>query len=130
MNSEQLLERIMESDPNIRHSIVADADGKIEAVNHREGVSNHLSEAETATSLKRAATAWQARKELSSKIGKGLYAVAAFEKITRITFPLGENHLLFVSLGSGQTNTELNRGGQTQIIEHVLNILDGDPTTQ
>ncbi len=46
MNSEQLLERIMESDPNIRHSIVADADGKIEAVNHREGVSNHLSESE------------------------------------------------------------------------------------
>jgi len=120
----------MDSDPNIRHSIVADIDGKIEAVNHREGVSNFLSEAETATSLKRAATAWQARKELSSKIGKGLYAVAAFEKITRITFPLGENHLLFVSLGSERVNTELNLGGQTQIIEHVMNILDGDPTTE
>jgi len=120
----------MDSDPNIRHSIVADIDGNIQAVNHREGVTNHLSEAETATSLKRAATAWQARKELSSKIGKGLYAVAAFEKITRVTFPLGENHLLFVSVGAEKVKTELNLGGQTQIIEHVLNILDGDPTTQ
>ena len=119
----------METDPNIRHSIVADSDGNIEAVNHREGVSNYLSESETAASLKRAATAWKARKELGSKIGKGLYAVAAFEKVTRITFPLGENHLLFVSLGSGQTRTDLHRGGQTQIIEHVLHILDGDPTT-
>jgi len=44
MNSELLLERIMDSDPNIRHSIVADIDGNIEAVNHREGVTNHLSE--------------------------------------------------------------------------------------
>ncbi len=129
MNSELLLERIMDSDPNIRHSIVADIDGNIQAVNHREGVTNHLSEAETATSLKRAATAWKARKELSSKIGKGLYAVAAFEKITRVTFPLGEKHLLFVSVGAEKVKTELNLGGQTQIIEHVMNILDGDPTT-
>jgi len=129
MNSELLLERIMDSDPNIRHSIVADIDGNIEAVNHREGVTNHLSQAETATSLKRAATAWKARKELSSKIGNGLYAVAAFEKITRVTFPLGEKHLLFVSVGAERVKTELNLGGQTQIIEHVLNILDGDPTT-
>ena len=129
MNSELLLERIMDSDPNIRHSIVADIDGHIQAVNHREGVTNHLSEAETATSLKRAATAWKARKELSSKIGKGLYAVAAFEKITRVTFPLGEKHLLFVSVGAEKVKTELNLGGQNQIIEHVMNILDGDPTT-
>ncbi len=129
MNSELLLERIMDSDPNIRHSIVADIDSNIEAVNHREGVTNHLSEAETATSLKRAATAWKARKELSSKIGKGLYAVAAFEKITRVTFPLGEKHLLFVSVGAEKVKTELNLGGQTQIIEQVMNILDGDPTT-
>jgi len=119
----------MDSDPNIRHSIVADIDGNIQAVNHREGVTNHLSEAETATSLKRAATAWKARKELSSKIGKGLYAVAAFEKITRVTFPLGEKHLLFVSVGAEKVKTELNLGGQNQIIEHVMNILDGDPTT-
>jgi hypothetical protein len=129
MNSEQLLERIMESDPNIRHSIVADADGNIETVNHREGVSRYLSEAETAESLRRAATAWKARKELTPKIGKGLYAVAAFENLVRITFPLGEKHLLFVSVGSGQTRNDLHQGGQTQIIEHVLNILDGDPTT-
>jgi len=130
MNSEELLQTVMGSDANIRHSIVADIDGNIEAVNHREGVTKYLSESETASSLKRAADAWKARKELGPKIGKGLYAVAAFEKLTRITFPLGQNHLLFVSVGSFQTRTDLSQGGQNQIIEHVLNILDGDPTTQ
>jgi len=130
MNSDQLLQKIMDSNVNIRHSIVADLDGNVKAVNHREGVTNYLSEDETAASLKRAASAWQARKALKPKLGDGKYAVAAFEKLTRITFPLGENHLLFVSLGSDQVRTDFHQAGQQQIIEHVLNILDGDPTTE
>ena len=130
MNSELLLQRIMNSDINIRHSIITDLEGNILTVNHREGIRNYLSPEETAASLKRAASAWKSRKQLSSKIGKGLYAVAAFEKITRMTFPLGENHLIFVSLGSDTTRMDLHEGGQKQIIEHVLNILSGDPTKE
>lgn len=128
MAFEKLLQRIMDSDVNIRHTIVADLDGEIIEVNHRDGVTNFLSKEETAASLKRAADAWKARKQLVPKIGNGLYAVAAFEKITRITFPLGENNLLFVSLGSEKMRQDLNAGGQQQIIQHVLGILSGDPT--
>ena len=130
MGFEQLLQRIMDSDVNIRHSIVSDAKGNIITVNHRTGVTNYLSEEETAASLVRAASAWKARKQLSPKIGTGLYAVAAFEKITRITLPLGENNLLFVSLGSDKVRRDLHEGGQKQVVEHLLNILDGDPTTE
>ena len=129
MNFEQLLELIMDSNVNIRHSIITDLDGNTIIVNHRDGVTNYLSEDETAASLKRAASAWKARKQLSPKIGKGLYAVAAFEKITRITFPLGENNLLYVSMGSEKVRRDYHEGGQRDIVEHVLNILDGDPTT-
>jgi len=127
---ENLLQKIMDSDVNIRHSVITDADGNILTVNHREGVTNYLSPDETAASLKRAASAWKARKQLSPKIGQGLYAVAAFEKITRITFPLGENNLIFVSMGSDTMRMDLHEGGQKQIIEHVLNILSGDPTKE
>ena len=130
MDFEQLLQKIMDSDVNIRNSIVADIEGNIITVNHRAGVTNYLSEDETAASLKRAATAWKARKQLRPKIGQGLYAVAAFEKITRITFPLGENNLLFVSMGSDKIRMDYHGGGQRDVIEHVLNILGGDPTTQ
>jgi len=128
MDYGNLLQRIMHSDVNVRHSIVTDLDGNILAANHHEGITNYLSPEETASSLKRAASAWKARKQLSPKIGRGLYAVAAFEKITRITFPLGENNLIFVSLGSDTTRMDLHEGGQKQIIEHVLNILSRDPT--
>jgi len=127
---EQILERIMESDVNIRNCILGDIDGKIITVKHREGVTNYLSDEETAASLKRAATAWKARKQLKSKIGKGLYAVAAFEKIIRITFPLGPNNLLYVTIGSDEVRTDYRQGGQKQIIEHILNILGNDPTLQ
>ncbi len=127
---EKVLQRIMDSDVNIRHGIITDLDGNIEIVKHREGITNYLSPEETELSLKRAASAWKARKQLSPKIGRGLYASAAFEKITRITFPMGENHLIFVSLGSDTMRTDLHQGGSKQIIEHVLNILSGDYTKE
>ena len=118
----------MDSDLNIRHSIVTDTEGKILTTSHRNGITNYLSQEETESSLRRAASAWKARKQLSSKIGNGLYAVAAFEKITRITFPLEDENLIFVSLGSDTVRMDLHEGGQKQIIEHVLNILSKDPT--
>ncbi|WP_253805592.1 hypothetical protein [Nitrosopumilus sp. Nsub] len=127
---ENLLTKIMNSDVNIRHSIITDIEGKILTTNHRDGITNYLSQEETEASLQRAATAWKARKQLSQKIGIGLYAVAAFEKITRITFPLGDENLIFVSMGSDTVRMDLHEGGQKQIIEHVLNILSRDPTKE
>ena len=130
MDFDKLLQIIMDSDVNIRHSVITDIEGNIITVNHRHGVVNYLTEEETAASLKRAASAWKARKQLISKIGRGLYAVAAFEKITRITFPLGNDNLIFVSMGSDTTRMDLHEGGQKQIIQHVLNILSRDPTKE
>ena len=69
MEYEVLLARIMKSDPNIRHCIIADTDGNIKATMHKDGVNNYLSQVETTASLKRAASSWQARKQLTPKIG-------------------------------------------------------------
>ncbi len=128
MNFENLLKRIMDSDINIRHSIVTDVEGNILSTAHREGITNFLSSEETEASLRRAAGAWKARKQLAPKIGHGLYAVAAFEKITRVTFPLRDENLIFVSLGSDTVRTDLHAGGQKQIVDGVLSILSRDPT--
>ena len=128
MEYDTLLNRIIKSDSNIRHCIIADTDGNIKAVKHKDGVENYLNDVETAASLKRAASSWKARKQLAPKIGPGQYAVAAFEKLTRMTFPLGENHLVFASMSSNPIKMELGQGGRADIVEHVLNILSGDPT--
>lgn len=118
----------MDSDVNIRHSIITDTEGVIKATAHRDGVVNYLSQKETEASLKRAAYAWKQRKQLSPKIGKGVYTATVFEKITRITFPLGDDHLIIVSMGSGHVRSNLDEGGQQQIVNGVLNILSRDPT--
>ena len=41
---------------------------------------------------------WSLRNALSTKVGKGRYAIAEYEKLKRITIPLDDNsHLLLVS---------------------------------
>jgi prefoldin subunit 5 len=64
---------------------------------HREGVKNLLTPEESKRSLELAVNAWKTRSELTPKIGKGKYVLAEYEKIKRITMPLGENHLLYVT---------------------------------
>jgi hypothetical protein len=43
MNYENLLNRITDSDVNIRHSVVTDSEGEILATSHRDGVKSRLS---------------------------------------------------------------------------------------
>jgi hypothetical protein len=52
---------------------------------------------ESKKSLELAVNAWKTLSELAPKIGKGKYVLAEHEKIKRITMPLGDNHLLYVT---------------------------------
>lgn len=64
---------------------------------HKPGVSNLLSPEESKKSLEMAINAWRSGNELDSKIGKGKYVVAEYEKIKRITLPLGGDHMLYIT---------------------------------
>jgi hypothetical protein len=44
-----------------------------------------------------AVNAWKSRSQLAPKIGKGKYVLAEYEKIKRITMPLGDKHLVYVT---------------------------------
>jgi hypothetical protein len=87
----------MKSDPKIRLVTICDQNGKIMHSDHREGVRNLLTPDESRKSLDLAVNAWKTRSELAPKIGKGKYVLAEYEKIKRITMPLGDNHLLYVT---------------------------------
>jgi hypothetical protein len=84
-------------DPNIRLVTICDLNGKIMYSQHREGVKNLLSPEQSKKSLELAINAWKVRSELANKIGKGKYVLAEYEKIKRITMPLGDKHLLYVT---------------------------------
>jgi hypothetical protein len=87
----------MSSDRNIRMVTICDTDGKIMYSDHRPGVTNLLTPDESRKSLEMAVNAWKSRSQLTPKTGKGKYVLAEYEKIKRITMPLGDKHLVYVT---------------------------------
>jgi hypothetical protein len=97
MNYQELYQDIMSLDKNIRMVIICDTDGKIMFSDHRPGVINLLTPDESKKSLEMAVNAWKSRSQLAPKIGRGKYVLAEYEKIKRITMPLGEMYLVYVT---------------------------------
>jgi hypothetical protein len=120
MDFEHLLDRIMDLDENIRHARICDMNANVVCSAKRKGITNLLTEEETQESLKYSVNSWKTRAKLAHKIGKGRYVLAVYEKLRRITMPLGDAHLLLVSID--------NKGGQMDIIEKLENELHGDYT--
>ena len=113
MNDEgKLVSMMMESNENIRYGAICDSEGKILWNSHRNNVNNILTLEETKATLKRAIDSWKERNELSSKIGKGKFAVVAYDKIKRITIPLKNDHMLFLSV----------EGDKPEFMGDILNI--------
>ena len=97
MDYQKLQSDIMNIDPKIRLVTICDINGKVMFSDHRQGVKNLLSPEESKESLELAVNSWKIRSKLAPKIGKGKYVLAEYEKIKRITMPLGDNHLLYVT---------------------------------
>ena len=97
MNYQQIHSNIMKLEPNIRMVTICDSNGKIMFSDHKPGVTNLLSPEESKKSLQMAVNAWKSRNELVGKIGKGKYVLAEYEKIKRITLPLGRDHMLYIT---------------------------------
>lgn len=86
---------------------VCDLEGKILFSEHREGVTNLLTPDESKRSLEMAVNAWKTRSQLANKIGKGKYVLAEYEKIKRITMPLDENHILYITTEVGADHNRI-----------------------
>ena len=111
---ESLHKNIMRIDSKIRFATIFDVNGIILYSAHRDGVTNLLSPDENQKSLDQAVNAWKNRNEFANKIGKGMYVLAVYEKIKRITMPLDNEHLLYIT-------TEAN-ANHDKIIEKALKL--------
>jgi hypothetical protein len=110
----RIYQQIMNIDPNIRLITICDINGKIMYSDYREGTEILLSPEESKKSLKLAIDAWKTRSSLAPKIGRGKYVLAEYEKVKRITMPLGKNHLLYIT-------TEV-QADHTSIIQKILGL--------
>src|SRR6187397_9277 len=94
----ELGKTILGLDSAIRFVTIFDTkDEKILYSEHNPGTTNLLSKEESQESLQLAINAWKTRSKLASKIGKGKYVLAEYEKIKRITMPLDNDHLIYIT---------------------------------
>ncbi len=114
MEYEKICEQILECDDDIRYVGIYDFGELYDKM--RPGLKNHLSREETEMSLSQAVYRWSTRKKTADKIGKPIYALSKYEKIYRITIPIGGAGLVLIS-------TELN-ANVNLIIEKIITIKD------
>lgn len=95
---EKLLNMLMDFNSSIRFAAVCNSQGDILWHSQRSGIKNIIPLSDTKKTLQRAINAWQERAKISDKVGRGLYVLAAYEKIKRITIPLDKGNLLFISV--------------------------------
>ena len=93
----KLYEDITNADPKIRLVTICDLGGRVMYSEHRQGVTNLLTPEESKQSLELAVNSWKIRSKLAPKIGKGKYVLAEYEKIKRITMPLKDDHILYIT---------------------------------
>ncbi|MDH3677686.1 MAG: hypothetical protein OEQ12_05220 [Nitrosopumilus sp.] len=111
-----LYNSITNLDPKIRFVTILDKAGTILFGGQREGIENYLSEEDQKKSIKHVTDAWFSRNQCSSGIGEGKYAVAEYDKVKRFTFPLHNNHIIYIT-----TETEVD---SCSFVDNVLKIRD------
>ncbi len=122
---EQLLNMLMDFNESIRFAAVCDSKGEILWNSQRAGIQNIIPMADTKKTLQRAIGAWQERSKVTDKVGRGLYVIAAYEKIKRITIPLENGNLLFISVDNSPLKTS-NRKNYGHLVQmgKIMSIVD------
>ena len=113
MKCETLVDKILDSDHHVRFAAIFDMSGNIKASKERKGIVRMVSSDKTKEWGAVAVNTWKSREQLYPMIGEGQYVLAVYKNLKRITMPVGENHLIYVTFD--------NDGGQEDIIRAVQN---------
>ena len=95
---ENFFDEVLKLDENIR--FVAIYDGQYHA-KFREGTHAYLREDEIKSSLSETHNRWAFRKKLGFKIGEPKFAMAQYDKVNRVTFPLANDGVISLTTELG-----------------------------
>ena len=115
----------MDFNSDIRFAAVCNKDGEILWNSKRNNVRNMVPLGDTKKTLQRAASAWDERAKITGLVGKGLYVIAAYEKIKRVTIPLDNRHILFISIDNTPLKAS-NKKSYGHLVEmgKIMSIVD------
>ncbi len=105
----------MRVDSTIRYAAIQNEQGEKIYGGFREGVIPILSEEELKMMHYYASQRWQTRQNIEHKIGNTKYAMAEYDKLKRLTFPINEKYLLMIA-------TEISTN-HTSVINKILELI-------
>jgi hypothetical protein len=115
LDLDKLYDDVMGIDSAIRYAAIQNGSGEKMHGGFKEGIIPILNADELKMMHYYASQRWQTRKNIEHKLGNTKYAMAEYDKLKRITFPIDEKHLLMLT-------TEVN-ANHTTIIDKILNLL-------
>lgn len=115
MDFDKLYSDVMKVDSTIRYAAIQNTNGEKIFGGFRDGIIPILSDEELKMMHYYASQRWQTRQNIEHKIGPTKYAMAEYDKLKRISFPINEEFLLMVT-----TDVQNNH---TNIINKVLEII-------
>jgi hypothetical protein len=119
------LEVLMMSNKKVRFSAICNLEGKLLFQKRREDIRELFSLEETQKQLSGTIDSWKSRSEIRDKIGKPMYSITSYEKIKRMTIPIDDEHLLFISMDNKEEEVEKFRNID---IKNISALLENDPT--
>ena len=115
----------MDFNESVRFAAVSNNKGEILWHSQRDGVRNIVPYEETKQTILRTINAWKENFRVKEYAGSGLYSISSYEKIKRITVPLGDENTLFFTLNNDSlTKTKTKSYGQIAEMGKILSIVD------
>jgi len=122
---EQLLNMLMDFNESVRFAAVSDAAGQLLWNSQRNGVSNIVPIEKTKTTMSRSRSEWDAYTSTAEYIGNGMYSITSYAKIKRITIPLPDGKMLFISVNNKPMKNAKNTSyGHLVQMGEILSIVE------
>ena len=111
----EIYNSIQNLDSKIRFVTIVDNQGHLMFGGQKEGITNHLKPEYQKESLRHVMDAWRLRNKFSDYIGKGKYAIVEYEKIKRISMPLNDDKLIYLT-----TETDIDHDALIRDIKKII----------
>ena len=122
---EQLLNMIMDFNESVRFAAVSDAGGQLLWNSQRNGVSNIVPIEKTKDTMSRSRGEWDAYASSAEHTGNGMYSITSYAKIKRITIPLPDGKMLFISVSNKPMKNAKNTSyGHLVQMGEILSIVE------
>ncbi len=115
MDFDKLNSDVLKIDCTIRYAAIQNYGGEKICGGFRENISPILSIEELKMMHYYASQMWENRKNIEHKLGKTKYAMAEYDKLKRLTFPINEEYMLMIA-------TEIHTD-HTSVINKVLELI-------